>query len=78
MELESKAERWKGYFEKILNGMMPARPVVHIKYERAEPYVENVSLREVKIAIFGLKNWKAPGTDDITTEFMTKKVRSYT
>lgn len=67
METTSRAERWKGYFEKLLNSMMPAQPVKYNKYERAEPQVEDVSLEEVKIAIFGLKNWKAPGTDDILT-----------
>jgi len=30
-----------------------------------KPYVEDVSLEEVKMAIFGLKNWKAPGIYDI-------------
>jgi len=27
MEPEARAERWKGYFEKLLNGRMPAQPV---------------------------------------------------
>jgi len=31
MEPELRAERWKGYFEKLLNGMMPAQPVLHTK-----------------------------------------------
>jgi len=70
MEPESRIERWKGYFEKLLNGRMPAQPVIHIEYERAEPYVENVSLEEVKTAIISLKNWKAPGTDDIPVELI--------
>ncbi|XP_025407079.1 uncharacterized protein LOC112681028 [Sipha flava] len=48
MEPESRAERWKGYFEKLLNGNMPAQPVTHVEYERPEPYVEDVSLDEVK------------------------------
>jgi len=56
MEPESRAERWKGYFEKLLNGKMPAQPVTHVEYERPEPYVDNVSLDEVKSAIIGLKN----------------------
>jgi len=70
MELELRAERWKGYFEKLLNGMMPAQPVMHTKYEKAETHVEDVSLEEVKIAIFGLKNWKAPGTDNIPAKLI--------
>lgn len=65
MEPESRPERWKGYFEKQLNGRIPAQLVTHIEYERVEPYIENVSIEEVKIAIIGLKNWKSPGTDDI-------------
>jgi len=35
---------------------MPTQPVVHTKNKRAEPHIEDVSLKEVKIAIFGLKN----------------------
>jgi len=56
IESGSRAERWKGYFEKLLNGMMPAHPVLHTEYERAGPHIEDISLEEVKIAIFGLKN----------------------
>lgn len=70
MEPESRAERWKGYFEKLLNGKMPAQPVTHVEYKRPESYVEDVSLDEVKSAIIGLKNWKAPGTDNIPIELI--------
>jgi len=55
MEPELKAERYKGYFEKLLNGMMPDQSVLHTGYKRAEPGVEDVSLEEVKMSIFGLK-----------------------
>jgi hypothetical protein len=65
MEPESRADIWKGYFEKLLNDRMPGQPVEHIDYESVEPHVKDVSLEEVKIAIFGLKNRKAPDTDDI-------------
>lgn len=41
---------------------MPVQPIEYNVYERAELQVEDVSLEEVKIAIFCLKNWKAPGT----------------
>ncbi|VVC45984.1 Endonuclease/exonuclease/phosphatase [Cinara cedri] len=70
MELESRAERWKGYFEELLNGRMSVQPVSHTENERAEPYVEDISLKEVTIAISGLKNWKAPGIDDFPTELI--------
>jgi len=70
MEPELRAERWKGYLKKLLNGMIPAQPVLHTEYERAVPHVEDVNLEEVKIAIFSLKNWKAPGTDDIPAELI--------
>jgi len=69
MDPESRVERWKGYFKKLLNGRMLAQPIVYIEYERAEPYVEDVSL-EVKIAIIGPKNSKAPITDDILAELV--------
>jgi hypothetical protein len=51
MEPESRAKRWKGYFEKLLNDKMPTQLVVHIEYDRVEPYVENICLEEVKITI---------------------------
>jgi hypothetical protein len=70
METESRADRWKGYFEKLLNSRMPAQPVEYIDYERTKPHVKDISLEEVKIAIFGLKNWKVPGTDDILAELL--------
>lgn len=47
---------------------MLAQPAVQTKNEIAKPHIENVSLKEVKIVIFGLKNWKVPGTDNILAE----------
>lgn len=70
MESDARTERWKGYFEKLLNSTMPTQPLVHNVYERAKPQVVNVSLEEVKIAISCLKKWKAPGTDDIPAELI--------
>lgn len=49
---------------------MPAQPVVHIEYGRAELHVEDFSLEYVKIAIFGLKNWQALSTDEIPAELI--------
>jgi hypothetical protein len=49
--------------------MMPDQPVLYTEYKRAELHAEDVSL-EVKISIFGLKNWKVPGTDDIPAELI--------
>jgi hypothetical protein len=69
MKSESRAERWKGYFAKLLNGII-SQYLQYTEYERVEPHVENVSLEEVKISIFGLKNWKAPDTDNIPAEFI--------
>lgn len=40
--------------------MTPDQPVGYTEYERVEPYVENVSLKEVKNAIFNPNNRKAP------------------
>jgi len=50
--------------------MVTAQPVVHTEYERMEPHVEDVSLVEVKIAIFGLTIFKAPSNDDILAELI--------
>jgi hypothetical protein len=47
MEPESIVERWKGYFEKLINGMMPDHPVLYTEYERAEPH-EDVKSRKCK------------------------------
>lgn len=47
---------------------MLAQPAVQTKNEIEKPHIENVSLKEVKIVIFGLKNWKVPGTDNILAE----------
>jgi len=55
---------------------MPDQSVLHTEYEWAEPYVEDVSLEEVKISIFGLKNWKAPGTGGISAELKIRKWRT--
>lgn len=49
---------------------MPDQSVLHTEYEKAEPRAEDVSLGEVKISIFVLKNWKAPGTDNISAELI--------
>jgi len=43
---------------------------VYTEYERVKPYVENVSPKEIKTAMFSLKNWKASGTDDIPAELI--------
>lgn len=50
--------------------MIPTQSVVHTEYEIAELHVEFVSIKEVKIAIFGLKNWKVPGTDNNPAELI--------
>lgn len=47
---------------------MLAQPAVQTKNEIEKPHIENVSLKEVKIVIFGLKNWKVPGIDNILAE----------
>jgi len=60
----------EGYLERLLNDMVSNQSVVYTEYERAGPYLEDVSLEEVKTAIFGLKNWKTPGTDEIPAELI--------
>jgi sorting nexin-29 len=42
----------------------------HTKYQRAEPCIESLKLKEVKTAILSLKNWKIPGPDGIAAELI--------
>lgn len=70
MEQKSRAERWKRYFEKLLNSTVPVQPIEHNTYERVELQVKDISLEDVKIAISCLKNWKAPGTNKIPSELI--------
>ena len=61
-------ERWKQYFEELLNRQEPIEPLAAVDYLTAEEYVPEPSMEEVNQAIKSLKNNKAPGEDGINAE----------
>lgn len=65
MEHEKKAERWREYFIELLNSDIPANPVETTIYQKAETLISDITREEIDRAIDSLKNWKAPGSDNI-------------
>lgn len=70
MEPEKKIVRWKEYFVDLLNGTILTDPIENATYQKAEPFIKEISKEEVKEAIKNLKNWKAPGSDSIPSELI--------
>jgi len=68
MEPGKKAERWREYFIELLNSDIPANPVGKTIYQKSEPSINDIMQEEVDRAIDSLKNWKAPGSDNIQAE----------
>ncbi|KAL4090324.1 hypothetical protein QTP88_025183 [Uroleucon formosanum] len=70
MDADARASRWKEYFENLLNATIPDNPTPYITLQGVEPLTENISQEEVNVAVAGLKNWKAPGSDNIPAELL--------
>lgn len=70
MEPEKKAERWREYFIELLNSDIPANPVRKTVFQKAEPLIDDITQDETDKAIDSLKNWKAPGSDNIQAELI--------
>jgi len=80
MEPGKKAERWSEYFIELLNSNIPAKPVGKTIYQKAEPSISDTMQEEVDRAIDSLKNWKAPGSDNIQAQvikFDRKELRYF-
>lgn len=62
---------WKEHFEELLNGEVNKEMDMDISvYQNVQPKVENPSLEEVIQAIKEMKNYKAPGSDGISSEML--------
>jgi len=70
LQLETKALRWKEYFVNLSSCAIPNNLIPHTEYQRADLHIESLYLENVEAAILRLKNWKVPGTGDITTELI--------
>jgi hypothetical protein len=64
-------KRWEEHFSEVLNREPPSRPV---RIERGTPNeeinIDNITEEEIKWAIKRLKNKKAPGIDNISSEML--------
>jgi Reverse transcriptase (RNA-dependent DNA polymerase) len=63
--------RWAEYYKELLN---PNRPLNRtdendeLPFQTAQPYIEEPTIREVETEILKLRNFKAPGTDNLPGE----------
>lgn len=62
--------RWKEYFVNLINCVVLDHPILHTKYERSQPHIENLNLDEIEAAILKLKNWKSPDSDTMAAELI--------
>ena len=67
MEKEKMKQRWKVYFDNLLNHENP-RERRETRTEGRERDVEDISGEEVKIGLRKMKKGKAQGLDDIPVE----------
>jgi len=62
--------RWREYFIDFLKVDIPVDSIENSHVQTAEPMISDITVEEVKIAIKSLKNWKAPGSDNIPAELI--------
>ena len=67
MEEETVKQRWKEYFNNLINHENP-REKREMRTEGRERDVENISGEEVRTGLRKMKKGKAQGTDDIPVE----------
>ena len=77
-EESARRERWKEHFEEILNRPIPDDPVTDIENT---PVIEDISTRyitkdEISSAIKKMKNGKAGGKDEITSELLKADINT--
>lgn len=60
----------EGIPENLLNTTIPDSPTSVTTYQGAEPFIKNITQEEINVAVGGLKNWKAPGSDNIQSELL--------
>lgn len=70
MDISNRALRWREYFENLLNSTIPDNPISAITYQGAELFIKNITQEEVNVAVGGLKNWKAPRSDNIQSKLL--------
>jgi ribosomal protein L4 len=70
MNTKEKEEKWKEYFDKLLNTKEPRELIKKGNKEIGEVEVEELTIEDVKKAIRNLKNNKVPGTDGTHPELI--------
>jgi hypothetical protein len=73
MESKEIACEFKDMFEKLLN--QPNENNTVLQYSTAEKLLEKPSEEEVKIGLEMLKYGKAPGDDEIVSEYLKKEAK---
>lgn len=63
-------KRWTEYFNELLNRESNQQPGEAPQYLTAEPLLQPPTLIEVEEAVKRMKNFKAPGKDNITSEML--------
>ena len=61
-------ERWRTYFEELLNRLDPENPIEEYHLIEAEDEIDEPTVEVVKRAIKRLKNNRSPGNDNIPSE----------
>lgn len=75
MELGLEVIRWKEYFKELLNAEYSSKTnnrnqTVGTIFQRAAPMLNKVTQEKTDKAIASLKNWKAPGSDNVLSELI--------